>query len=495
MAAVAAIRAALGRLGFTANAAQFITDQQGLDDLDEFAILTDAEVESLCKVVRHPGGTVPNPQAGQPPIANPGIAVPQRAENNLKLACYWIRYRQRTSRPYTAAAITLETIRSLRDNKLWEEEHKDVEAPELNTKDWPRMIELIEEWLRGCLGVTHIPLAYVIRENEDVPLHTDDPEANYSSKQDELIARAPITDEHGAHTPNYLTDRTRVWELLSELTRDQECWSYVRPAQRSRNGRLAFMGLKGHYLGQNNVDNMSTKAERRLETTTYTGEKRNWNFEKYVRMHIDQHAILEGLTMHGYAGIDNRSKVRHLLKGITTTTLDTVKTRIMSDATLRSDFNACVNLFQDFIVQQQGQSGTTRDVTISALGTKGGKDSSIEPDMTVEDRYYKKQEYFKLTPAQRLGLRMKRSKRGTKEPNKKRKASNDGNGKQKRSRVDLSKRTISAIAAAIAAKNSPGKETSDDSDNSDEDVDMKPPASNKTTNRNNPALQRKMKRT
>ena len=52
--------------------------------------------------------------------------------------------------------------------------------------------------------------------------------------------------------------------------------------------------------------------------------------------------------VHGYAGIDNRSKVRHLVAGIKTTTLDSVKTRIMSDAVLRQDFDACVNLYKDF---------------------------------------------------------------------------------------------------------------------------------------------------
>ena len=54
---------------------------------------------------------------------------------------------------------------------------------------------------------------------------------------------------------------------------------------------------------------MSTQAERKLETANYSNEKCNWNFEKYVKLHKDQRAILEGLIEHGYAGIDARSKV------------------------------------------------------------------------------------------------------------------------------------------------------------------------------------------
>ena len=144
---------------------------------------------------------------------------------------------------------------------------------------------------------------------------------------------------------------------------------------------MAFQGLKNHYLGANNVDNMSSRAEKTLQTTTYTGEKRRWNFEKYVRVHIDQHAILEGLVEHGYSGIDARSKVRHLVTGIKTSSLDSVKTRIMSDATLRSDFAACVNLFQDFIEQSTGTE--TRDVTIAAMQSSSLQSREKPVDRTM----------------------------------------------------------------------------------------------------------------
>jgi hypothetical protein len=74
-----------------------------------------------------------------------------------------------------------------------------------------------------------------------------------------------------------------------------------------------YHGLRGHYLGVNNVDNMSTMAEMKLTTTLYHGEKCRWNFERYVKVHTDQQAILQGLVEHGHAGIDERSKVRHLV--------------------------------------------------------------------------------------------------------------------------------------------------------------------------------------
>ena len=40
------------------------------------------------------------------------------------------------------------------------------------------------------------------------------------------------------------------------------------------------------------------------------------------------------------------------MAGINTKVLDPVKTQIMASATLRNDFDACINLYKDFIEQR-----------------------------------------------------------------------------------------------------------------------------------------------
>ena len=444
------LRAALVRLGFSTAAATELTDKQGMNNLTEYELLDDEEVTNLCKTLRRPGGLVPDPDDTTEMIQDPGVAITPRAETNLKLMVYYLRYRTRVSRPKKEHLITLESVRGMKDHHRWEKDHKQVEAPKINPKDWPSTIDSIEEYLRGCLGVTKIPLAYVIRDNMDVAADADDPTDNYESKQEELIARAPILTGN-AFTPTYLADRARVWELLSEITRNEDCWSYVRPAQRTRDGRMAFLGLRGHYLGTNNVDNMSTSAEHKLQNTAYHGEKRRWNFEKFVRIHVDQHQILNGLVQHGYSGIDERSKVRLLLNGIKTRSLDIVKTTIMADPTLRSDFDRCVNLFKDFI-KQTGLSGedNAREANVSAIrsGDSGTK-TQVEADMTVEDRYYTKAEYDKLTPARKLGLKRKREARNHKPGSKSSKVKNDKH-KGSRGGMNLSKRSVKALATQLS---------------------------------------------
>jgi len=48
------------------------------------------------------------------------------------------------------------------------------------------MIEAVEEWLCGCLGVMKIPLAYVIRPEEAVKPEAEDPHILYTSVEKEL---------------------------------------------------------------------------------------------------------------------------------------------------------------------------------------------------------------------------------------------------------------------------------------------------------------------
>ena len=385
----AAVRTALIRIGFVEAAAQALTEEQGMDSLDEIRLLSDEDIANLCKLIRRPGGVVPGAlNAAGNAVPNPGIQVNARAETNMKLTAFFLRHKARTSRTVTPADVTLISIRSLRELRDFESNYKPSDdVPTINEKDWPKTMEAILEYLRSYLGDKKIPLAYVVRKEETMP--DAEPVGGYATIQDEMIARAPhFTIVAGVRTadPTFLVNREKVWDIIARITRTHDCWTYVKPAQRTRDGRKAYLDLYTHYLGPNNVDNMATQAEDKLKSTAYVGEQRRWNFEKYVNVHKQQHSIMEGLVEHGYVGIDPRSKVRFLLDGIKTEKLDSVKTRIMSDANLRNDFDGCVTLYQDFIKQTASKSkGNPREVSVSEVKVHSrGKRKYGEE---AEDRY------------------------------------------------------------------------------------------------------------
>ena len=60
-----------------------------------------------------------------------------------------------------------------------------------------------------------------------------------------------------------------LFDKLTELTREYECWTYIKPHARATNGRAAYMAFKNHYLGPNNIGNMVATAEHKLINATY----------------------------------------------------------------------------------------------------------------------------------------------------------------------------------------------------------------------------------
>ncbi len=474
----AAMRNALVRIGFSNQGAVAVVDVHGYDEIEE---LSHADAKNLCHVIRKPGGMIPGDNGENVP--NPGVFISARAEESLKLAIYFIKHRKRTSRVTNPADITLQNIRSLKELMDDEEQHEEPDPPTdlFTNKDWTRIIEILVEYLREKRGNTSkLPLVYVVRKEEAVQ---DDPEGGWPTKIDEMINRAPILDDNGpgGYNVTYLADREAVWHIIAGLTRNHSCWTYVKVAQRTRDGRLAYQALYNHYLGPNNVDNLANDAERKLQTTTYTGEKRNWNFEKYVTAHVEQFNVLENLKQYGHTGIDPRSRVRHLLDGIKTRDLDSVKTLIMADHELKSNFDRCVTLYKDYITGMK-TSNEPRQLNVSEMGARpynknrqggGGKLKEEDlKDIRVEDRYYTAQEYRKLTPKQKSKLRLLRDKRG-----------GGVNGKRGApgSNVKLSKSSIQELATAVSQVRFED-EREEGSDTSE--------TNNDKSNRNHPALTR-----
>jgi hypothetical protein len=125
----------------------------------------------------------------------------------------------------------------------------------------------------------------------------------------------------------------------------------------------------------------------------------------YVRIHTEQHSVLNALKDYGYARIDDSSKVRHLLKGIKTTELDAYKTQVIASPTFRDDFAATVEFYSTFINKIKVDKPQLNVSEVSFVREKGGKNSygkqaasgiSNVANVAVDDRFFEKHEYHAL---------------------------------------------------------------------------------------------------
>jgi hypothetical protein len=451
------LRAMYDRIGFHNGANDNIVDVQGIDSVRELGYLNDDDVVNLCKTIRRPGGHLPNPAfiaGGQEPPTIPytGIMVSQRAETNMQLAAYAVRHHARISRATNIGGMNPTSIRRLRELKIKEEsrDRDTASPPTIDPKNWPKTMDALQDYFSSVLGETKAPLAYVIRDVAAVPPEANDPAANYDTPENEMIARMPHQDTAvpPQNLPTYIHDRSKVWQAISEVTKDDKCWTYVKPFQRSRDGRGAFQALHTHYLGANHVNNMASIAESKLAQAKYYGEKRRYNFESYISTLNEQFQVLNNLKRYGYAGIDEASKVRRLNAGIKTDKLNAPKAQIMSSRALQDNFDDSVGLYQDFIAQSRpqndndefnvsgfeggggrgagggsarGRGGRGRGGGRGAEGGRGrggGNKRKHHPSGgggNVEDRHYSPQEYAELNPEQKSKLRSLRLSRDGKQ--------------------------------------------------------------------------------
>jgi hypothetical protein len=151
-----------------------------------------------------------------------------------------------------------------------------------------------------------------------------------------MTARAPHATETGDSHPIFVQeDNPKIWDILQDICEDTEAWTWIKSFACSRNGHLAYIALFNHYLSASTADNIQKKVKGKLEKTKYTGQNRNFNFEKCATIHKQSRSAITKLTIkHIYPKIRDCEKVRHLVKGIQTAALVACKTQIWASPAL-----------------------------------------------------------------------------------------------------------------------------------------------------------------
>jgi hypothetical protein len=297
-----------------------------------------------------------------------------------------------------------------------------------------------------------------------------------------MTARAPHT------VRPFVNYRRKVWDIISNICGKLSCFVYIKPDLRTRNGRDAYMLLFDHFLGPNNVGNMASEAETKLTSTLYNSEKQRFTWETYVKIHTEQHSVLNGLKYYGYAGIDDSSKVRHLLKGIKTTELDVCKAQVMASPSLHDYFAETVELYSTFIKQLKAENPQLNVSEVSFACGKAGKNSygkrhstgiSNVSNANVDDIFFEKHEYNAITPDQNNTLRLKRLKRGHVGKSHTGAGNNNGKNNGKAATIKSLTRSIAALSTKIDNFSLP-----DDNEDEDEYLDEE----EGTSSRSNTAL-------
>ena len=308
--------------------------------------MTDDDVDDLCSNMRKPGGDMFNPAHLDDPdlperVPDLGTAVGRIHQERLKQLAFYYSYLTIVNRNFVAQHATVEELVCLWKYKKNLENIKEVKNdgedkyPEkfTNTKSAREFIESIENWIGEQYGADNIPLAYVIRQDEEVPQIRDDPlpigQPTYDA---EMMRRASHDGDIWA------ANNSKVWQMIRHVTHGTDAWAFVKAHARTQNGRSAYFALKSHYMGTDFVNKVKLHADSQLETLNWNGKAKNFTWDKFISRLTSAFA---DLADNDEPKSDNE-KVRRLLRAITDPTLNVAKAVVQGEPRYADNFEAAV---------------------------------------------------------------------------------------------------------------------------------------------------------
>jgi hypothetical protein len=361
-------------LGIRPAAAKALIKDQYVTSMDTLKEMSEEQITILCKLIRRPGGSVEQPLAGVGRNANRtqlvaayGAHIAIIHEINLKLARFYLKYKEMTSRTVEPEEVTVRAIKELRYYKVILEKKMMVDLdvdliPNLTHERTLEWFDEFREFLDTRIGATSMrPLAYVVRAREAVKPAASDPATGqpgsiYQTYAHEIRERAPIKQFDNTLDRHFAADNAAVWKILWMKLKKGKYQSYIKPFLAKQDARGAFMALHDQLLDRAAIANYANAAENRLTSLFLDGTKtKNWNFDKYLVQHMEQHLILNKLKDFGYAGIDENSKIHYFMRGITDPAYESVHAVLATSP--KQTFVEVVESFRTYINGRKARSG------------------------------------------------------------------------------------------------------------------------------------------
>ncbi len=137
-------------------------------------------------------------------------------------------------------------------------------------KDWDKFWEKLKNYLGRVRGVAKIPLAYTIRDHDDI---TDlIRNAEYDTHTKRIMAIVLLSGE------NYVVDNASLWEIIKTLVIDRFGWSFIKRFDRSMDGRAAILALHRQCEGKTSVKTHKNKAYTSITSSNYRGIRKQFTF-------------------------------------------------------------------------------------------------------------------------------------------------------------------------------------------------------------------------
>jgi hypothetical protein len=203
-------------------------------------------------------------------------------------------------------------------------------------------------------------------------------------------------------------------------------WTHTRSAAvKTKNGRKGFRALHTHLLGGQQLVTSGSAIMTRLQSLQYDGDRRKFDFNKYVALHMAGHNNHNDLGEYGVDPLTKSLKILWFQKGINDKSLNAVLASILATPASYMTFTAMQEAYVNFkFTQKATEPPKARQVASMRAGRRAGTlrrsgggrgqgggeskknlPSKAELDAcTIENKDYSDEEYARLTPTQKHKL-------------------------------------------------------------------------------------------
>ena len=215
--------------------------------------------------------------------ANGRVHIGSRKAKRLKGLLHWVQDFYRVSREPSIVGLNEESFLEALENAIERAQvrksMKDASdtttkaadpGPLKSEKEWKEWEEKFTNLLNCIMGVSGVPLSYVIRDDEN-PDHDGD----HPNFINETIACAPLGGEY------YRADSLAVHNLIISYTTGQPSGDWIKDVIRHSNGRRSMKALRDHFGGEGNASRNKAIADRLKESLHYKSE-RAMPFENFL---------------------------------------------------------------------------------------------------------------------------------------------------------------------------------------------------------------------
>ena len=439
---------------------------EGITTVDDLIDFDKENLQQVAQNLRRPPGAAAVP-----------FTFGAKSSKRLLAASNLVRFYDAIGRDPTAANMRwITTVRNFEEQWKALSAKKDEDDPDtpLISKALPiiKWCESFKDHLHRCVGVRHVPLAYVIRDNVTVPVVCP-----------ALLPGQPYSVEHGSiemdlmeralHTHGlFREDNATVYFKIEEATRGTPFADSIKPFQQQKNGREAFMALSKQYAGPDKWESQLKKMTNLLHTRKWKGQG-NYSLERFCQHHRNAFVSMQACAEHVEFQLPNEhSRVGYLLDAIECNDppLQAAMANVeedVGDGTAdnpgkRNDFELAVAyILPKDPVAKKRESTSKRgaseisdvNANISGFGDKAGIGKT-----GVHLRWHDDDEYAKLSKDQRSELNQWRTEQRKKNPDfgpedlKKRKGGGQSSKKGKRIKRAMAAAIDKKVKETLAAK-------------------------------------------